>query len=442
MLKVHIIKLFLAYQGMNIKNINSVNVILKGYVMKLFKKYLETPLLVKMSVGFILGIITGIVMGPSAGIFEPLGTLFLNMLQMIVIPLILFTLIVASNNSNPAGLGRVGGKIFIYYLLTTAAAVTIGIIFSVLFNPARGVTLGNSEVETTKAPSFIDTLLNIVPSNIFEALVEADVLAIVFTALVFGFAISYMRYSKDDRMKRLGNLLYDFSDAITEATLKILKGVLQYAPIGVFGIGASTFGNQSLEVLGSLVALTVVTYAAFIVHLLMIYVVLLLIFRVPVIKFFKNIREAMAVAFITSSSLGTLSVTLESAKKAGIREEVSSFIIPIGATVNMDGAALRLGIAAIFAATIAGEELTLAGMFMIVVTATLTSIGTAGVPGAGIVALSIVLTQAGLPLEVVAIVAGVDAMIQMGSTSLNIMGDLTGAKLVDESEKKALGKKR
>ena len=148
-------------------------------------------------------------------------------------------------------------------------------------------------------------------------MVEADVLAIVFTALVFGFAISYMRYSEDVRMERLGNLLFDFSDAITEATLKILKGVLQYAPIGVFGIGASTFGNQSLEVLGSLVALTVVTYAAFIVHLLMIYVVLLLIFRVPVIKFFKNIQEAMAVAFITSSSLGTMPVTLESAKKQG-----------------------------------------------------------------------------------------------------------------------------
>ncbi|KKK32881.1 sodium:dicarboxylate symporter [Salinicoccus sediminis] len=409
--------------------------------MKLFKKYLETPLLVKMSIGFILGIITGLILGPSAGIFEPLGTLFLNLLQMIVIPLILFTLIVAANNSNPAGLGRVGGKIFAYYLLTTAIAVTVGIIFSVVFNPARGVTLGDAKVETPEAPSFVETLLNIVPSNIFEALVEADVLAIVFAALVFGFAISYMRYSEDRRMKRLGGLLFDISDAITEATLKILKGVLQYAPIGVFGIGASTFGNQSLEVLGSLIALTVVTYSAFIVHLLAVYLVLLLIFKVPVIKFFKNIREAMAVSFITSSSLGTLPVTLESAKKAEISEEVSSFTIPIGATVNMDGAAIRLGIAAIFAATIAGEDLTLSGMFLIVVTATLTSIGTAGVPGAGIVALSIVLTQAGLPLEVVAIVAGVDAIIQMGSTSLNITGDLTGAKLVDESEKRARRRK-
>jgi len=414
---------------------------LKGDAMKLFKKYLETPLLVKMSIGFILGIITGIIMGPAAGVFEPLGTLFLNLLQMIVIPLILFTLIVAANNSNPAGLGRVGGKIFIYYLLTTSMAVTIGILFSVVFNPAGGVTLGDAEVETPEAPSFVDTLLNIVPSNIFEALVEADVLAIVFVALVFGFAISYMRYSEDGRMKRLGNLLFDISDAITEATLKILKGVLQYAPIGVFGIGASTFGNQSLEVLGSLVALTAVTYSAFIFHLLAIYVVLLMIFRVPVIKFFKNIREAMALSFITSSSLGTLPVTLESAKKAGISESVSSFTIPIGATVNMDGAALRLGIAAIFAATIAGEDMTLPGMFLLVVTATLTSIGTAGVPSAGIVALSIVLTQAGLPLEVVAIIAGVDAIIQMGATSLNITGDLIGAKLVDESEKKARRKK-
>lgn len=410
--------------------------------MKLFKKYLETPLLVKMTTGFILGILTGIIMGPSAGIFEPLGTLFLNLLQMIVIPLILFTLIVAANNSNPLGLGRVGGKIFIYYLLTTSFAVIIGVVFSLVFDPGRNVTLGNAEVEEPEAPSFIDTLLNIVPSNIIKAIAEANVLAIVFVALVFGFAISFMRYSGDERLERLGNLLFDFSDGITEATLKVLKGILQYAPIGVFGIGASTFGSQSLEVLGSLITLTIVTYGAFIFHLLAIYIVLLLLFKIPVIKFFKNIREAMAVSFITSSSLGTLPVTLESAKKAGIRDEVSSFTIPIGATINMDGAAIRLGIAAIFAATIAGEELSFTAMLMIVITATLASIGTAGVPGAGIVALSIVLTHAGLPLEVVAMIAGIDAIVQMGATSLNITGDLTGAKLVDASEKSRMKKER
>lgn len=410
--------------------------------MKLFKKYLETPLLVKMSVGFILGILTGIIMGPSAGIFEPLGTLFLNLLQMIVIPLILFTLIVAANNSNPLGLGRVGGKIFIYYLLTTSFAVIIGVVFSLVFDPGRNVTLQNAEVEEPEAPSFMDTLLNIVPSNIIKAIAEANVLAIVFVALVFGFAISFTRYSGDERLERLGNLLFDFSDGITEATLKVLKGILQYAPIGVFGIGASTFGSQSLEVLGSLITLTIATYGAFIFHLLAIYTVLLLLFKIPVIKFFKNIREAMAVSFITSSSLGTLPVTLESAKKAGIRDEVSSFTIPIGATINMDGAAIRLGIAAIFAATIAGEELSFTAMLMIVITATLASIGTAGVPGAGIVALSIVLTQAGLPLEVVAMIAGIDAIVQMGATSLNITGDLTGAKLVDASEKRRMKKEK
>lgn len=410
--------------------------------MKLFKKYLETPLLVKMSVGFILGILTGIIMGPSAGIFEPLGTLFLNLLQMIVIPLILFTLIVAANNSNPLGLGRVGGKIFIYYLLTTSFAVIIGVVFSLVFDPGRNVTLQNAEVEEPEAPSFMDTLLNIVPSNIIKAIAEANVLAIVFVALVFGFAISFTRYSGDERLERLGNLLFDFSDGITEATLKVLKGILQYAPIGVFGIGASTFGSQSLEVLGSLITLTIATYGAFIFHLLAIYTVLLLLFKIPVIKFFKNIREAMAVSFITSSSLGTLPVTLESAKKAGIRDEVSSFTIPIGATINMDGAAIRLGIAAIFAATIVGEELSFTAMLMIVITATLASIGTAGVPGAGIVALSIVLTQAGLPLEVVAMIAGIDAIVQMGATSLNITGDLTGAKLVDASEKRRMKKEK
>lgn len=400
----------------------------------IWKRYRDTSFMVKMSVGFILGIVAGIIFGTSTGVLAPLGDLLLRLLNLIVIPLIVFTLTTAVINLNPKKLGRIGGKVFIYYMLSTAVAIIIGLAIALMVNPGKGLFLPDTEVEVPEAPSFLDTLVQIVPNNIFFSLSNADVLGVIFMSIIFGFAISSMVHSKEEKIKKMGTLLYDITESLSETTFRILNGILQYAPIGIFAIAAKAIGSQGFQTLISLGKLTGVIYIAFILQFILVYLVLLRIFKVKIITFFKNIKEAIATAFMTSSSLGTLPITMKAAKNAGIKDEVASFSLPMGATVNMDGAAIRLGASVVFTANIMGLDLGFATILGIIVTGTLASVGTAGVPGAGLIALSIVLTQAGLPIEAVALVAGVDAILGMGATAINVTGDLVGAAIVDKSE--------
>lgn len=402
----------------------------------IWKFYRDKSFLLKMSIGFVLGGIVGLLFGPSAQVLAPLGDLLLRLLNLVVVPIILFSLISAVNNINPTKLGRIGGKVFIYYMLSTAVAIIFGVFLALLINPGLGMTLPSANVNVPETPSFINTLIQIVPKNIFVALSSADILGIIFIAIIIGFTMSSMFHSNDQKIKEMGNLLFTITNAGNEVISRILNGVLQYAPIGIFAISASTIGGQGLSTLISLGKLTGVIYLAFVAQFIFVYILLLRLFKIPIGEFFRNIKEAMATAFMTSSSLGTLPITIKSAKKAGIGDDVASFSLPIGATVNMDGAAIRLGASVVFAANLIGLDLSYAAILGIIVTGTLASVGTAGVPGAGLIALSIVLTQAGLPIEVVALVAGVDAVLGMGATALNVTGDLVGAALVDKSEAK------
>lgn len=403
---------------------------------KLWEFYRDKSFMLKITVGFVLGVLVGLIFGPSAQVLSPLGDLLLRLLNMIIVPLILFTLIAAVNNTNSKKLGKIGGKIFVYYILTTAVAIVIGLLLAMLVNPGLGLALPQENVEVPEAPTFIQVLLEIVPTNIFDAMVNADILGIIFVAIIIGLTISSLCHASETKLNDWGNTLLKITDAGSEVVFRILNGVLQYAPIGVFAIGASAIGGQGLDALASLAKLTGVVYVAVAVQFIVVYMLLLRVFKVPIIPFFKNVREAISTAFMTSSSLGTLPITIKSAKKAGIGDDVSSFTLPVGATVNMDGAAIRLGVSAIFAANIIGLDLSFSALFGIVLTGTLASIGTAGVPGAGLIALSIVLTQAGLPIEVVALVAGVDVVLGMIATACNVTGDLVGAAIVDKSEKK------
>lgn len=403
---------------------------------KLWEFYRDKPFMLKITVGFVLGVLVGFIFGPSAQVLSPFGDLLLRLLNMIIVPLILFTLIAAVNNTNSKKLGKIGGKIFVYYILTTAVAIVIGLLLAMLVNPGLGLALPQENVEVPEAPTFIQVLLEIVPTNIFEAMVNADILGIIFVAIIIGLTLSSLRHASEAKLNDLGNTVLKITDAGSEVAFRILNGVLQYAPIGVFAIGASTIGGQGLDALASLAKLTGVVYMAVAVQLIVVYMLLLRVFKVPIIPFFKNVSEAISTAFMTSSSLGTLPITIKSAKKAGIGDDVSSFTLPVGATVNMDGAAIRLGVSVIFAANIIGLDLSFSALLGIVLTGTLASIGTAGVPGAGLIALSIVLTQAGLPIEVVALVAGVDVVLGMIATACNVTGDLVGAAIVDKSEKK------
>lgn len=364
----------------------------------------------------------------------PLGELFLRLLQMIVVPLVVLTLIGAVNTDSTRTLARVGPKAFLYFLTTTAVAAVLGLVAARIVSPGAGLSLPEERVPEPETTSAIDIILGIVPENVVAAFADANMLALIFVAIIVGLAVSAMRHASDAVTSGRGETLLGIVSAATDVTYRILGGVLQYAPVGVFGLVASTVGGQSIEAiatLGKLTAMYVVTVA---VHIGVVYLVPLLLLRINVGGFLKNSGEAMLTALTTGSSSGTLPVTLKCGRKAGLSENVAGFMLPLGATVNMDGAAIRLSAYTVLAANVAGKDLSFGDMIGIVLTAALVSIGAAGIPGAGPVVLAILLTQAGLPLEVVGIVAGVDILLNSISTMCNVTGDLTGAHIVDRTE--------
>ncbi|WP_196759251.1 dicarboxylate/amino acid:cation symporter [Moraxella catarrhalis] len=389
-----------------------------------------------MTAGFALGILAGVILGADSIIFKPLGTLFLNLLRMIVVPLVVLSLIVAVNHSNPKELGRIGLKIFPFYLISVAIAVVVGIFFGKLTNPGVGLNLPmDATIETPNKPAFIDVILNMVPNNIINAMSSGDILAVVFVSIVFGLTILLMQHAESEREQNMGKLLLNIADAGNEAVAKVLNGILQYAPIGVFGITANTFGTQGMDMVIALGKFIGTSYLGVIVMLTVIYPLILKLFKVKVIEFYKNIKDAIFTAFATSSSLSTLPISMRAAEKAGISERVAKLTLPIGTTINMDGTAVRFGVAVIFASEIMGIHLGITELATIVLIGTLAAVGTAGVPGAGLIGMSIVFAQAGLPLEIVALTAGINVLVDMIFTCGNVTGDLVGAKVVDQSEK-------
>ncbi|UNU72664.1 dicarboxylate/amino acid:cation symporter [Moraxella nasovis] len=403
---------------------------------KLWRWYANKSFMLKMTAGFALGVVAGLLLKEHSSLLTPLGTLFLNLLKMIVIPLVALSLIVAVNHSNPKDLGRIGLKIFPLYMITTAVSVVVGIALATWTNPGEGLSLPtDANVNPPDKPSFIDTILRMVPSNIFSALAAGDILAVVSVSVIVGLAILIMRHSADLKQQEMGELLYKIMEAGNEVVTKILNGILQYAPIGVFGITANTFGSQGLETVVSLGKFIGTSYAGVIILLVVVYPLIMKSFGVKVVKFYKDIKEAIFTSFVTSSSLSTLPISIKAAERAGISERVARLTLPIGATMNMNGTALRLGVAVIFAAEIVGVSLSVPELASIVIVGTVTAVGIAGVPGTGLIAMSIVFTQAGLPIEIVALTAGINVLVDMIFTCGNVTGDLVSAKIVDQTEK-------
>lgn len=402
----------------------------------IWRWYTSMSFMFKMTAGFLIGIALGLLLGENSSFFLPLGTLFLNLLKMIVIPLVVFSLTVAVNHSNPKELGRIGLKIFPFYLISTAVAVVVGIALAKLTNPGVGLSLPTDVVvQTPERPSFINTLINMVPSNTFNAFAQGDILAVVFVSVIAGLAILFMRHSDDAKQKELGEFLFKLTEACNEAVSKILDGILLYAPIGVLGITANTFGTQGLDVVIALGKFIGTSYLGVALLVVVVYPLMMKPFRIQVIKFYKDIKEAAFTSFVTSSSLSTLPITIKCAEKAGIGERVAKLTLPIGATVNMNGTALRFGVAVIFASEIMGISLSIPELAIIVIIGTMAAVGTAGVPGAGLIGMSIVFTQAGLPIEIVALTAGINILVDMIFTFGNVVGDLVGAKIVDQTER-------
>ncbi|MCG8509729.1 MAG: dicarboxylate/amino acid:cation symporter, partial [Rhodospirillales bacterium] len=351
-------------------------------------------------------------------------------IKMLVVPLIFLTLIVGVTSlKDPAKMGRIGIKAIGWYLFTTAIAVCIGLIFGLVFQPGSGVELAaDTAARTKEMPSVIDTLLNIIPTNPVAALADGKVLQIIAFAIIVGIAINFVG-PKADPLERV-------CEAGAEVMYKITHGVMELAPFGVFALMAWVAGNYGLGIMLPLAKIIACVYVACILHAIITYGFVLKFYGgLKLGPFFKGIVDAQMVAFTTTSSSGTLPVTLRVTQdNLGVSKSTSSFVLPLGATVNMDGTAIYEAIAALFVAQVFGVTLSGGDYFTIILVGTLASIGTAGVPGAGLIMLTLVLTQVGLPLEGIAIVAGIDRVLDMARTTINVTGDAMISTVIAKSE--------
>ena len=419
----------------------------------IFDWYFKSNLLARILIGLALGAILGIVLGFFPDAVKPFvdgskffGDLFIRLLKMIVVPVILFSLIAGAASIAPSRLGRVGVKIMVYYLLTSAFAVLIGLVLANIFQPGQGFNVvGAAGVagKASSAPPLIQTILNIVPTNPVDSLAKGDVLPIIFFAVLFGLGISFVKDSKNESLAKSAGTLFDVCNAAAETMYKIVAGIMQYAPIGVFVLIAQVFAQQGAKAIGPLLVVTVTVYLGLLIHLVGTYGGLLAVWKLGFIRFLKGANEAMITAFVSRSSSGTLPITMRcSEEKLGIPRTICSFTLPLGATINMDGTAIYLGVCAMFIGYATGNPLTINQQLTVIITATLASIGTAGVPGAGAIMLLMVLESVGLKVTegsavaaAYAMILGIDALLDMGRTCLNVTGDIAGSAIVAKSEK-------
>ena len=365
---------------------------------------------------------------------KPIGTIYINLLKFLVVPVVLFSIcdgVVSLKDLKKVG--SVGAKTFIYYMFTTALAVVIGLVlanaFSGMFTPLPSAELGALEYEAKTSPSIMSVIVAIFPDNLFKPMVNADMLPVIVISILFGAGI----LAAGEKGEKIGELL----NCMQEVVMKVMMMIIQLTPIGVFCLMTDVVAVNGASVIGRLAIVIGVAYLAYALHIILVYgfSVKFLIGMNP-FTFFKGMAQAMVCAFTTTSSAATLPLNMECCNKLGGEPEISSFVLPLGATINMDGTAIYQAVATIFIACCYSIELTLADTAMVVLTATLASIGTAGVSGAGMIMLAMVLTTIGIPVEGIAIIAGVDKIFDMGRTMLNITGDATCALFVSKLERK------
>lgn len=360
---------------------------------------------------------------------KPWGTLFLNLIKFIVVPIVLFSIMAGViSMKDIRKVGSIGAKTVVYYLCTTAVAVIIGLFFSNIFKGFYTVLeTTDLSYEVAESTSLIDTIINIFPSNIIQPLASASMLQVIVVALFFGFGI--ILAGKE------GEMTARVVESLNEVSMQVMSFIIKLSPIGVFCLIVPVVATNGPSILGSLALVLLVAYLGYIVHAVFVYSsTVKLLGGLNPLEFFKGMFPAMMMAFSSASSIGALPLNLECAEKLGARKDIASFVIPLGATINMDGTAIYQGVCAVFIASCFGIELTLTQMATIVVTATLASIGTAGVPGAGMIMLAMVLESVGLPVAGIALVAGVDRIFDMGRTTLNITGDAACSIIVTRSE--------
>jgi Na+/H+-dicarboxylate symporter len=386
-------------------------------------------------IAFALSVLYGLFFSEHVHLVAWMGDIFIKALKMIIIPLI-FTSIISgiANVGSGDNLGRLGFKTIAYYLSSSTAALFTGLVIVNIFKPGVGADLGfANQVEGlgVAKESFGSTLMNIVPDNLFVAMVENQMLSIIFFAILMGFFITKTK-------EKSHKILLGFFDSLFELIMKITLFVIRFTPYGIFGIVAKQISeNNDLGELFSRLGLfmLVVILALFIHAFIVLPIVLITIGKVSPIKHFNAMRTPLITAFSTSSSNATLPLTMNAVKKnSGVSTKISSFTLPLGATVNMDGTALYELVAAMFIAQAYGIELTFTEQIIGVLTGLLASIGAAGIPMAGLVMISVVLSAMGLPLEGVGLILAVDRILDMFRTTVNVWSDSCGAVIIAKSE--------
>jgi len=380
--------------------------------------YLGFTLIYKIVIGLVVGVIVGVIVGPAIAPVKPLGDFFVTLLKMCIMPIVFFSLVVGSASISPVRGARIGVKTVVFYLVTTFIAVLIGLGIANLFHPGLGLALvGEEVVREVVAPSIKAVLVGLIPTNPFGALAAGQVLPTIVFAILVGTALSYLKELKVSRIAEASDTVLRVPDGLAEVMYRLVRWILEVAPCGVFGPE--------------------------IIHYSSVYGGALRIWRLNPARFWPRARDATITAFVTRSSSGTLPVTMSVAEqRLGMDRGVYSFTLPLGATVNMDGTCLYQAVCAMFIANAIGMPLAIGSQVVIMLTAVLASIGTAGVPGAGAIMLIMVLESVGLPLEAgssVAIAYGmilsIDAILDMGRTSLNVTGDLAVTSIIAKTEK-------
>ena len=402
----------------------------------------KLSLTVKISIGLVLGVIAGLLLQGNVNIavdyIKPIGTIYLNLIKMVVVPVVLLSIMQGIVSlEDVRKVGSIGIKTVVFYMCTTALAVTVGLLFANVLNVGGGYTIATEGLayEAKEAPSFIQTIVNIFPSNFFKPLVDANMLQVIVIAILFGFGIIL----SGEKGKAAQNVV----DSFAEVSFKVMGMIIQLSAIGVFALICPVVAENGPAVLLPLLKVILVAYVGYICHMVLVYSLAVKGFAgMSPLTFFKGMSRPIIFAFSSASSVGTLPFNMEATQKLGARKEIASFVLPLGATINMDGTAIYQGVCAIFIAQIFGIDLNLSQQLSIILTATLASIGTAGVPGSGMIMLTMVLQSVGLPVEGIALVAGIDRILDMGRTVVNITGDAACTMVVDAWEKKREAKAR
>ena len=384
----------------------------------------------KILIGMILGITVGLIFGEDAAVLKPIGSLFVNTIKMLIVPLVFCSIIVGiTSMQDTSKMGRIGLKAVVFYLTSTAVAITIGLFLGDILQPGAGLGLVAQQAEAVKAaPSLADTLVALVPTNPVNALAQGHILQIIVFAVALGISLTLIGEK--------GTAAVAIFESLAEAMYKLTDLVMKLAPYGVFALMAWVAGKFGLALLLPLIKVIGAVYFGSILHVLGVYSALILfVSKLTPVQYFRGIVDAQVVAFTSTSSAGTLPVSMKCAREnLGVSKGVSSFVLPLGTTINMDGTALYQGVTTLFVAQAFGIDLGMPEYITIILTATLASIGTAGVPGAGLIMLTLVLTTVGLPVEGVALIAGIDRILDMARTTVNISGDIAASVIIAKSE--------